>query len=422
MKQIQNSLLFTTTLLSTAIAQSVNAEVPIRDYTEATSAYESAIVNLEVNANNGNQAQTSFNADVEVDYGRVISSPDANTTVRFNGTTSSRRGGSRSDDSTADPYTRGKVVSDYMVAGSLIYDSYVNPQESDFFWYGSGAVEDKKNSKSAKTIVSAGVGYGRVVNATPMATTNRLISSLLERGLLSAPPSAAVYHKIARIVARKDEYKTKYGSEDYKQQWIFDVEKAMGVELDARGIIKVYDVLEFESITTRKYGWLVRAGAAWIVKDTDGEEGKPGFELAAEYHNPISNSAQFSNVAAFSIRKSSSDTDAEDVFVGNDIREFSNLMSYTLELTDRVEWVNEWSYRYLDNSQDSILDTSTHSLSSAYRFYISNVITMDVVLKATKQDYDLPLQTPATLEEYPFANDDRDVDTSLSVSIRYRLK
>lgn len=362
-----------------------NAEVNLRDYKEATSAYEDAYVNAKLNIQDGNQDQASYSADVKVDYARVVSTPDSNTTVKFSGDTSRNRG---SDDNS-------KAKNNYNGLGSVVYDGYINPQESDLFWYGGGEVRIKKGADDPFTKLSGGVGYGRVVNATPMAKTNRLIAALVERGLIDGAPSADVHHKIANIIDREMEYRSKFGAADYKQSWIQDIEAALGVELDARGIIKVYDVLNYERISTRKYGWLVRAGVGVVITDFDGEKGKPLLEAVAEYHNPVSNSAQFSNITTF-------ETVLDD---DNDSYNLSNDMSYSYELSDRIDWLNSWKLSYVNNSAKGLDDPIVNTFSSTYRYYVSNSITADVTASAIKTNIK-----------------GSDVDTSLTMSLNYRLK
>lgn len=366
------------------------ADVNLRDYTQATSAYEDAYVNAQFRAQSGNQDQDSYDLDLNVNYDRVFSSADSNTTLKANGSTSNSRGGNEAD----------KSISNYQGQASVIHDRYLDSLGTDNFVYGGGEIRVQKGQDEVFTKLSAGIGHGRVVNATPMAKTNRLINALMERGLIAAEPSQQAYMDIATIVDQESQYRSKYGAENYQEAWIGDIEKALGVELSAAAVIKAYNVLNYERISTRKYGWLVRAGVGAVITDFDGENGKPLFEAVAEYHNPLSNDLQFSNVARF---EKVVDSDNGSYIVGND-------MSLTYELSDRVDWENTWNLSYVKSDDDTVGDTTSNTFTSTYRYYISNAISLDLTGKLISVDDDFD------------DNGNDDVTKLVTFGLNYRLK
>ncbi|PID33832.1 MAG: hypothetical protein CR955_00845 [Thiotrichales bacterium] len=392
----QNILSGSIALALVGAVTTAQAEPLITDYKEATSAYEDAYLSGSFNLNSGNQDQTSYNLDLQTDYEKVFSSPDRNTKIDFLGTGSIRKGGNSGDEK----------EDTYQALGSVTSDKYFHSGSKGAFWYGKGAIGLKKGQEDPFTKVTAGLGYGRVVNVTPMAKAIRVVQELREKGSLKSDPSNATYQTIAEIISKENEYRAKYGFEDYEQNWIGDIESALaasgtitaGDKLSAKGILKSYDVLTNERISTRKAGWLVRAGVGAVITDYDGEKGKPAVEVGAEYHHPISNQTQFSNEA---IATATLDDD-------NDGYVFNNAMSLTHELTDRVDWENKWLLNH--SSFDESNDITKNTVSSTFLYSISNQLDFSVEAKLTDTEDDID------------NNGNDDLDKSLNMGIKYRLK
>ncbi|KAG1707551.1 hypothetical protein GQR58_003224 [Nymphon striatum] len=369
----------TRNILTTAVmmafagaSTSVSAVPSVTDYKEATSSYEDAYITGQFNLNSGNQDQTSYNLDTTIDYERVFSSPNRNTKLDFLGSGSRNRGPNSSDDD----------KSDYQALGSATMDNYFRPGSRGGFWYGKGEVGVKKGQIDPFSKITAGLGYGRVVNVTPMARSIRVIEEL------------------------QNEYRSKYGGADYEQYWIEGIESALkssgmvkgGGDLGARAILKSYDVLVNERISTRKDGWLVRAGVGAVITDFDGESGKPALEAGAEYHRPLSNQTQFSNEA---IVTATLDDD-------NNGYVLNNAMSLTHELTDRVDWENKWILNHSES--DKANDITSNTLSSTFRYYLTNQLDFNVTAKLEDTEDNID------------NNNNDELDKSLNMGITYRLK
>lgn len=386
MKRTTLSTLIAATMLGGSYVQA--DEVTLFDYQEATSAYEDAYLNGQFDLQSGNQEQDSYNLDLSVDYEKVLTSADRNTKIDFAGETARSRG----------PNDGDKSVSNYLATGSITSDQYFQENSSGAFWYGKGELGLRKGMEDPFTKATVGLGYGRVVNVTPMAKAIRLVEALEERGVLQAKPSRATYQKIANVIAREDEYRSRYGAADYTLNWIEDIEKALGSQLTARGAIKSFDVLTNERISTRKHGWLVRAGVGAVLSNYDGSDSKPALEAGAEYHMPLSNRTQFSNEA---IVTAVLDDDDNSYYA-------KNAMTLTHEVTDRVDWENSWllDYAAYDNANDVV----SNSLASTYRYYISNALSFTVTAKVTD------------VEDHISGNGNDELDKSLLMGITYRLK
>jgi hypothetical protein len=250
----------------------------------------------------------------------------------------------------------------------------------------------RKGQDKPFTKATVGLGYGRVVNVTPMARSIRVIQALRNKGTLRSDPADSVYQAVAEIIAKKDQYRSRHGRRDYNQYWIGDMEKALGASLGAAGTIKAHDVLTQEPISIRKHGWLVRTGIGAVLSDYDGETGKPAVEVGAEYHRPLSNQTQFSNEAIFTTTLK----DDSKSYI------FNNTMSLTHELTDVIDWENRWLLSY--NKLDDAGSTTANTFTSAFNYELTNQLDFNITAKAAK----------TTGED--------DVNKRLTMGIRYRLK
>lgn len=368
-------------------------QITMFDYEEATSAYQDAYLNAQFDLQSGNQDQTSFSADVSANYDQVFSSADRNTRINFVGDTSMSRGSADGD----------STKKNYQALASLTNDMYFNPTRNNAFWYSKAEIGAQTDMEDPFTKLTVGLGYGRVVNATPMAKTIRVIEELQERGLLKGSVSRATYQNMAQIIAREPEYRSRYGSADYAEYWVEEIGKALGTTLGPRGAIKSYDVLVNERISTRKYGWLVRAGVGAVLTNYDGSDTKPALEVGAEYHYPINNQLQFSNEAILTAVLD----DGDNGFNA------SNSMSLTYELRDNIDWENTWLLNYA--SSDDSEDLMTNTLKSTFRYYVSNVISLTLTAGLAKTD--------DNIDYIPNVTDrNDDVDKTLQLGLTYRLK
>lgn len=384
-KAIATSLIICGSItLSLAHAQSIS----VADYNTATSAYEDAYVNGQFNYQDGNQEQSSYNLDLSLDYDRVFSSASRNTQIKFDTEAALTRGSSLND-------SRKRF---YQASSILTSDQYFRPGSHGSFWYGKAELGARKDMIDPFSKVTAGLGYGRVVNVTPMAKAIRLVESLRERGALAGEPSRAIYQQIAQIIAKEDEYRSRHGEDNYVFAWIEDIEKALQSSMSTVGAIKAYDVLTNERISTRKKGWLARAGVGAVLSDYDGSSSKPALELGLEYHLPVSNKTQFSNET---IVTTALKTDENSY-------KLSNNMTLTYQFSDRVDWENSWLMDY--SRYDNALDTHSHALSSAYRYHLSNALSWTTSVKLTQ------------FEDQIDGNDNDELDTSLLMGLTYRLK
>ena len=374
---------------------SAQAEVTLFDYVEGNSAYEEAYVSGDMNVTkNRGDAQSAYNLNLNANYDRTISTPDRDLNYRADVSGFVARGSAAGE----------KKTDGYTASGSVTVDNYFQPGSNGAFWYGSASAAAVDTFDDMFTTASAGVGYGRVTNVTPMAKAIRLVDELVKRGVLKGQPAKAVYQQIAGIVARENEYSSKYGAKDYELKWIGDIEAALRqsgqlANLGAEGVLKARDVLMDEYFSTRKYGWKVRAGVGYVGSNFDGLTDKPLLEAGAEYHRPLSNQTQLSDEATVNAVLNDGDNGYN----------FNNTLTLTHEVDDRIDWENAWSLNYAKNSLNGD-DVTTNTVSSTFNYELSN-----------KLDYYTTARI-AHVNGSTDANNPDGTDRALLMGVRYRLR
>lgn len=391
-----NPLLLVTTLLMPISTWAIE----LTDYTTVDSFYQEAFVNSQFNLRSGNQDQTSIDGNATGNYDITYSTLPFVWGIRGDGKLDINRGKNEGA-STEKGY-------DFLLHGNA--DKYFNP-EGLLLGYGSFDLGYRKpmggdDADDPFAKIGGGVGYGRVINATPLADILRVMEELRKYGLLAKEPSDQVYLAMAAVVAKEEEYKSKYGFEDYKVYWIDDLEKVLqkagllkNNTLGTVGVIKIQDVLINEPISIRKHGWIGKVGAGFVLSNYDGSESDPSVDASFEYAYPINYELQLINLASYS-----------SILSDNITHHLNNRFSLTYEIADRIDWENAWNLDMILPTEDNADNTITNSLSSSFRYYISNLVDANVTLSITQIEDDVD------------NNGNDDADTSLLFGVRYRLK
>ncbi len=220
----------TITAVSAAVGMLVSSvsyadTISIFDYEEATSAYEDAYLDAQFDLRSGNQDQTSYNAVMSANYDRVFSSANRNTRIDFTGDGTISQG----------PNANDERKETYQALASLTNDMYFAPTVNDFFWYGKAEVGAQTDMVDPFTKLTVGLGYGRVVNATPMAKAIRVVEALQERGLLRGNVSRETYQDVAQVTAKEPMISSRYGSADYANIGLKILVRALGITLAREG-------------------------------------------------------------------------------------------------------------------------------------------------------------------------------------------
>ncbi|MEM7379333.1 MAG: hypothetical protein AAF460_17750 [Pseudomonadota bacterium] len=364
--------------------------ITLEDYVDPNSEWEEAFVvgqfaanNRNFNAELANQSQSqaaidsgsvlprsdfqsSYSLTINADYRRVFSTLPLVWSIEGNATGTLSRGTDNGAGS-ADNITSSAVGR---------YDSYRdrNPNQ---FWFAGGEFRDETPGADAFAFVQAGVGYGRVINATALARAIRMVSVLQEYRLLTIYPSDVVLLHLAQTINREAEYRARLGEDGFREAWYDDIEETLlgaglidGQGLGALGVIKIDEVLSRENINTREHGFVTRLGVGYLVSDPGGDEGDAAVNLNFRYAKPFGNRGQLIEDASFS-------RSLERGGQGS----FRNQLSYTYEISDVVDWVNNWSHV---RQQSDTSDT----LTSGFIYDISNTFELDLSVSVSRSDED----------------------------------
>lgn len=365
--------------------------ITLEDYVDPNSAWAEAFVtgqfaanNRNFNAERANQSlpdavidsgatlprsdyQTSYSLTLNANYRQVFSTLPLVWSLEANATGTVSRG-----------ETNGTGSSDNITSTAVgLYDNYRerNPNQ---FWFAGGEFRDETPDADPYAFVQAGVGYGRVINATALARAIRLVFVLQEYRLLTIYPSDVVLLYLAQTINREQEYRARLGDDGYREAWYDEIEETLlgaglidGSGLGALGVIKMDEVLLRENINTREHGFVARFGVGYLVSDPGGDEGEPAANLSFRYAKPFGNRAQLIEDASFS---RSFEDGAET--------SFRNALSYTFEISDVVDWVNNWSHvRQQGNTSDT--------LTSGFVYDISNTLEINIDLSLSRSDEDV---------------------------------
>jgi len=154
-----------------------------------------------------------------------------------------------------------------------------------------------------------------------------------------------------------------------------------------------------ENIFSRYHGWIVRAGVGQILSNYNNDSEDPTLNLEFEYGKPIGLKSQFFEQAKYS------------TILNDDIgHKFTNTMTYSYEISDRIDWENKWLFNYTKPTDNTLEDITTNTLSSSFSYYIANSLSLDTTLSFNQIDDGID------------NNGNDDVETKLFVGATYRLK
>jgi hypothetical protein len=145
------------------------------------------------------------------------------------------------------------------VAGTFRY--YLVPEELTF---GFGGVEASLASGQPQPAVhvSAGIGYGRFSDVTPLAKAFKIEMELLKAGAIPMPLQDDVLMEIATAIGSKEYASTNDQAADVVNQ----IQTASGVILTPRQVLKVEDMI-LAMGDARRCGWAVQAGVGYQLID-----------------------------------------------------------------------------------------------------------------------------------------------------------
>jgi hypothetical protein len=362
--------------LSTILIASNLYSVDITDYKVVDSYYQDAYLNGNLNVNSGNQEQTSYDLHIDANFKTLQSTLPYSWDLEVIGNSDFNRGENEEDDS----------QESYNTIANAHFDKYIDGNEKLFVYgatklgYQKVATADDADDPYVK--VGAGLGWGRVYNATPLAKALRIVEDLIKYKIINKDLSKKAYINLAGVIDRQDEFKSKYSPIEYKKYWYEAMEKVFkedGVldkdSLGAFGIVRIDEILNIEKVSNRIHGWKVRGGFGKILSNYDGDSQDPTVDGEFEFGLPIGLSSQFSE-RIYIEKLLDSDTDTEF--------SLTNSMIYTYEISNKIDWDNSWVIKYQAN--DKADDIINNSLSTGFIYYLPNRLNLTATLSISKRD------------------------------------
>jgi len=362
-------------ILSSLIITSGLYAIEITDYKVVDSYYQDAYLNGSLNVDSGNQEQTSYDLHIDANFKTLQSTLPYSWDLELIGSSDFTRGENKDDDS----------EESYDTIANAHFDKYINGNEKLFAYgatklgYRKVATADDADDPYVK--VGAGIGWGRVYNATPLAKALRIVEDLMKYKIIKKELSKEDYIKLASVIDKEDEFKSKYSPIEYKKYWYEAMEKVFkeaGVldreSLGAFGIVRIDEILNIEKVSNRLHGWKVRGGFGKILSNYDGNSEDPTVDGEFEYGLPIGLSSQFSErLYAEKLLDSDSNIDYS----------LTNSMIYTYEISNRVDWDNSWviNYQAVDGSDDII----NNNLSTGFIYYLPNRLNLTATFSLSKR-------------------------------------
>jgi len=385
-------------LAAMCCSSTLASAIELTDYTEPNSAFDEAYINFNANASSGNQDQSSYNALLNGFYNKRDSNRQRVLGLRIDGNFDASRGPNSGDESVDD--------FGFSIGGNR--DAYFSEQNDKLFYFLSGEYAHQDRAIDDNIGFTAGIGYGRVWNATPLAKALRVQHALGSHGLLNGEIKDGTLRELAEVIAKEDEYRAREGADTYRATWYAEMERIMlaagalkGDALSALATVKLDEVLFDEPISARRHGWLVRAGAGFQISDFSGiieNDSKLTFQF--EYAKPYGLRGQLIELATY-----------EPIFGDNTVQLFSNRLSFSYEISDRIDWVNTWDLTVQKADDDAGSGFTTNALTSTFLYHLTNQL-----------DLGLTLAVVDTVDKPNLIMSNDEVSTSANFSLRYRVK
>ncbi|MEA2030978.1 MAG: hypothetical protein U9N55_05210 [candidate division Zixibacteria bacterium] len=238
-----------------------------------------------------------------------------------------------------------------------------------------------------RTDVTAIAGYGRFIDATPLAKAVRIEAFLIEEGILSDHMPKGIILEVANTIEKEQEYKDKYGA-TYKSQWYNAMEEVMAGSgllknnsLGGLGTLRIEEVLFEENVHNRFYGYDVTAGVGITATtpDTNANRGDGVATLGFRWARPVAWKTQLEQSFQLNTPLKSS--------FGKSINA-KLTTTYVYELTNRIDFaashILDFTKVDIDNVEGVDDQTFNNAANFAFLFYIENYINWKVDLGFNK--------------------------------------
>ena len=328
-------------------------DVKITDYRVPVSQAKSLLLNADYNYSAAGDSTVANVGNARVLYKHFYSSLPFSWNIDVDGSVSK-----------FDDETRHSV---FVKSGVNKYFS----NTTDFFGFGQLQASHVEGFDQVQSRVSAGLGYGRFISATAFAKAIRIDNFLLDEKVITAHLDKETLIKLGNIIEREAEYRDKYGA-TYEPQWYEDMEvvikesgKLSGETLGAMGILRIKEVLFYETIHDRFYGWDAKIGVAYDLTTYDKSTSDPSIEAAAGFSYPFTLKSQFDV-------RSQYNSSFDDL--GNQYTAIASV-NYIYELSNRIDFLGSYQLQSFKTMADADA-LNANVLRASFIFYIENAINL----------------------------------------------
>ncbi|MAF09776.1 hypothetical protein CMK11_04930 [Candidatus Poribacteria bacterium] len=234
-------------------------------------------------------------------------------------------------------------------------------------------------SERIDAVAVLGAGFGRFINATPLAKAVRMEEWLLESGLLVDDLPGHTLIELAQVIQREGEFRDRHG-ETYRQNWYAAMEAAIResgmlkpAKLDAMALLRMDEVLGRERTFDRFFGRELSVGASRQVFRSDiVPEALSGVEMTGRLAKPFGWRTQWNARLTLSSPTDDDFGRAYGLLAQNDL-------SY--ELGDRIDLLLSHVLRADRAASADALGYDTvasHRLTGSFVFFVENALTFSV--------------------------------------------
>jgi len=361
-------------LLALVLAAGPAGAISITDYEVPVSTATSAFGGFQYNyASDVNGVKTADNGNVSASFNQFYSSLPLGYRLGFNGILN-RNG-------LVDP---GEDEWTYGANATAQGNKYIS-DESNLF--GFGRLDGVANSTYDRPgfTLTLGMGYGRFINATPLARALRAQEELMKEAILQGEIPDNVMLDVAKMMAPEVIARYQQQYDQWERYYYGDLEKEFqrsaklrDNELGGVGALVIRDVLD-EFISDRYYGYELSAGIGYDLQTPYKDADRRAFaEVNANFAYPIDLRSQF--VEFF--RAWSPLTDNK---FGKEVH-LSFTPTYSYEISNSLDFVTTYILtgdKLDDDDSDWAFD---HQLKVTLSYYVVNRITFTNTLTLSKPD------------------------------------
>lgn len=272
-----------------------------------------------------------------------------------------------------------------------IYNRILNEFEyTDSLGNGTGRYFGGENRPEVNLF--AGLGYGRQVNATPLAKAIGVDQELRKSGVTKQYLPKTTMLNISRIIDKESEYKAKY-KQTYKAKMIEDIQNeitASGVadatRMNSLGYFRIDNVLfenyegsiNYSFTNPRYYGGDISLGIGYqaLTRNPAIDIPDPSLESIGRYGYPIGLNQQL--YAGYDMRTPFDSTFGK-VWEGN------ARLDYWFNMTNRIRFFTNYTLNLVRDTRtvngnllSSDFSYTNHNVGAGFLFYLENYVTFQV--------------------------------------------